>query len=83
MSSPPIQPPPPAPHSQAEIEYERLIEFGKYIIKITYGGIGLVIAVGVFVFIGSMKELKEEVKQTAKTEAQKAMNDALVPNVVI
>jgi len=78
MSTPPVQPsPPPTPRSQAEIEYERLTEYGKYLIKVTYGSIAVVIAVGVFVFIGTMKDFKEDVKQTAKTEAQKAMNDAL------
>ena len=76
MSNPPVQPPP-APRSLAEIEYERLTDYGKYLIKITYGSIAVVIAVGVFVFIGTMKDFKEDVKQTAKTEAQKAMNDAL------
>jgi hypothetical protein len=79
MSNPPIQPPAPtpAPRSQAEIEYERLIEYGKYIFKITYISIGLVIAVGVFVFVGTMKDFKDDVKQTARIEAQKAMSDAL------
>src|SRR6266404_4094331 len=76
-SAPPPPPPSPAPSSQAEIEYERLTEYGRYLIKVTYGSIGVVIALGVFVFIGTMKDFREDVKQTAKTEAQKAMNDAL------
>ncbi len=65
------------PRQQSEIEYDRLIGYGKYLIKVTYGSIAVVIAVGVFLFIGTMKDFKEDVKQTAKTEAQKAMNDAL------
>jgi hypothetical protein len=78
MSNPPVQKPQASPpRQQTEIEYDRLIRYGKFIFKITYVSIGLVITVGVFVFIGSMKDLKDDLKQTAKTEAQKAMSDAL------
>jgi hypothetical protein len=46
-------------------------------VSVTYGAVGVVIAVGLFMFWSSMKDLKEDAKQTAKTEARTAVNAVL------
>src|SRR5437660_5080298 len=81
MSSPPIQPAqPPAESSRPsaeEIEYKKITEFLKYLVGVASGTIVALAGIAGLLFWSSMRDLREDAKQTARVESQKAIDAAL------
>lgn len=74
MSNPPVPPVVPTPE---QIEYERMKKYFEWLVRYSFGAIGIVIAVAVGFLWHNMTEYREDAKNAATREAQRAISEAL------